>query len=86
MYTVRLTRDAQKAFEEADAALERKLDRCWDALARDPRHHPNTRKLKGRLSAYWRFRLGAWRVLYRIDEQVQTVWVVGVEHRRDAYR
>jgi len=34
MYAVRLTRDAQKAFEDADAALQRRLDRCWDTLAR----------------------------------------------------
>jgi len=86
MYAVRLARDAQKAFEDADSALQRKLDRCWDALTRDPRRHPNIRKLKGKLSAYWRFRVGARRVIYRIDEQEQTVWVVTIEHRRDVYR
>ena len=86
MYTVRLTQDAQRAFEDADAPRQRKLDRCWDTLARDPRRHPNARKLKGKLSAYWRYRVGTWRVLYRIDEQEQTVWVVAIEHRRDVYR
>lgn len=86
MYAVRLTRGAQRAFEDADAALQRKLHRCWGTLARDPWRHPNIRKLKGKLSAYWRFRVGTWRVIYRIDEQEQTVWVVAIEHRRDAYR
>ena len=83
---MRLARDAQKAFEEADAALQRKLDRCWDTLARDPRRHPNIRKLKGALSAYWRLRVGARRVIYRIDEPEHTVWVLAIEHRREAYR
>ncbi len=86
MYAVRLTRHAHKAFEDADAALQRKLDRCCEALARDPRRQPNARKLKGKLSAYWRYRVGTWRVLYRIDDQEQTVWVVAIEHRRDVYR
>lgn len=85
MYTVRLTEDAQGAFEDADAPLQRKLERCWDTLARDPRRHPNIRKLKGKLSAYYRYRVGAWRVLYRIDGAQQLVWVVAIEHRREAY-
>jgi len=86
MYTVRLVREAQKAFEDADAVLQRKLDRCWGILAQDPRRHPNIRKLKGELSAYWRFRVGDMRVIYRITEPEQTVWVTAIEHRREAYR
>jgi len=86
MYAVRLALGAQKTFEDADAALQRKLDRCWTVLASDPRRHPNIRKLKGKLSAYWRFRVGAIRVIYRIDDPRQTVWVEAIEHRRDVYR
>jgi mRNA-degrading endonuclease RelE of RelBE toxin-antitoxin system len=31
-------------------------------------------------------RRGTYRVIYRIDEQTQTVSVLEVQHRRDAYR
>ena len=86
MYTVRLAREAQQAFERGEAALQRKLGRCWDALANAPRRHPNIRKLKGKLSAYYRYRIGDWRVIYRIDDDKATVWVVAIEHRREAYR
>jgi mRNA-degrading endonuclease RelE of RelBE toxin-antitoxin system len=34
----------------------------------------------------WRARRGEYRVRYEIDEQAQTVTVLTVEHRRDAYR
>lgn len=86
MYGVRLTRDAQRAFEAADASLQRKLDRCFAILASDPRRHPNIRKLKGPLSAYHRYRVGDHRVVYRIDDAPRIVWVAAIELRRDAYR
>jgi mRNA interferase RelE/StbE len=34
----------------------------------------------------WRARRGMYRIRYRIDETARTVYVLDVEHRRDAYR
>jgi mRNA-degrading endonuclease RelE of RelBE toxin-antitoxin system len=34
----------------------------------------------------WRARRGEYRVRYRIDDERRTVFVVDVDHRRDAYR
>jgi mRNA interferase RelE/StbE len=34
----------------------------------------------------WRAKRGTYRVRYRIDEAVRTVYVLDVEHHRDAYR
>jgi mRNA interferase RelE/StbE len=42
---------------------------------------PLTRELAGYHSA----RRGAYRVVYRIDEQIRTVHVVRIDHRADVY-
>jgi mRNA interferase RelE/StbE len=34
----------------------------------------------------WRARRGTYRIRYRIDERTGSVYVLDVEHRRDAYR
>jgi mRNA-degrading endonuclease RelE of RelBE toxin-antitoxin system len=34
----------------------------------------------------WRARRGTYRIRYRIDEDSRTVYVLDIEHRRDAYR
>ena len=86
MFTVRLSEDAQRAFEAAQAPLQRKLDRCFAYLAQDPRRHPNICRLSGRLAAYYRYRAGDYRVVYRVDEEKRTVWVAEIEHRREVYR
>jgi mRNA-degrading endonuclease RelE of RelBE toxin-antitoxin system len=34
----------------------------------------------------WRARRGTYRIRYRLDEATRTIYVLDVEHRRDAYR
>ncbi len=86
MYRVMLARPARRFFERADAELQRRLDECFGQLAADPRGLPGTRPLKGKYTGYLRARIGAYRVVYRIDEDDRTVIVATVKHRREVYR
>jgi len=52
-------------------------------LGQDPRP-PASRPLKGR-DAY-RLRVGPFRIVYRIEDDVLLIVVVKVGHRRDVYR
>lgn len=49
-YTVVISIDAQDFFESASAALQKKLDRCFERLKIEPRNYPNIKALKGELS------------------------------------
>jgi mRNA-degrading endonuclease RelE of RelBE toxin-antitoxin system len=53
-------------------------------LAEDPRRvgAPLRKPFEGQ----WRARRGEYRVRYRIDNEEETVYVLDVDHRRDAYR
>jgi mRNA interferase RelE/StbE len=42
--------------------------------------------LRRELAGYWSARRGAYRVVYRIDDETNTVRVVRIEHRADVYR
>lgn len=86
MYEIRLTRDAQKFYQAADAPLVRRLNRCFDQLRRNPYGHPNIKRLKGPLAGHWRYRVGDWRVVYRVDEDKQAITIVLIVHRGKAYR
>ena len=86
MYEVLLTRDAQQFYQSADDPLARKLNRCFDQLRLNPYEHPNIKRLKGSLAGYWRYRVGDWRVVYRVDEDNHIVTVVLIVHRSKAYR
>lgn len=85
MYEIRLTRDAQAFYETADKTLAKQLNRCFDQLRQDPYTHPNIKRLKGPLAGQWRYRIGDWRVIYRVEGK-QVVVVLLIVHRSKAYR
>jgi mRNA interferase RelE/StbE len=62
--------------------LRRILD-CIAMLAENPRP-PGSEKLSG-LERY-RVRQGRYRILYSIQDDELTVWVVKIGHRKDVYR
>ena len=85
MYRVELSRDAKRFFERASATLQRRLDQCFDRLKVDPRGAGNIKRLGGNLAGAYRYRVGDYRVIYRIDDRKQVVAVLKIAHRSDAY-
>ena len=94
-YRVEVTRSALKSLRRIDAAdLVRRggqaapvgLPRLRGAialLAEDPRP-PASRPLRGREG--WRLRVGDYRILYTIRDDVLLIVIVQVAHRSAAYR
>jgi mRNA interferase RelE/StbE len=85
MFEVILSPEAQDFFAVADRPLARKLARCFMQLEQDPRRHNNIKRLTGKFSDKFRYRIGDWRVLYRIDDANARVLVLAIAHRREVY-
>ncbi len=85
MYRVVLAEPARRFYDNAEASLQRKLDRCFAVLAQTPRRHPNIKPLTGRLKGYYRYRVGDYRVIYCIDDGDRLVIVALITHRGKAY-
>ena len=62
--------------------LQRVMQRIFE-LAQDPRPH-GSEKLSG--LEYYRVRQGKFRIIYSIQDEELTVWVVKVGHRKDVYK
>lgn len=56
----------------------------FGSLAGNPRRRgkPLQREMRGR----WAARRGDYRIVYRIDEDTQTMYVLKIAHRSDVYR
>jgi len=85
MYEVLLHPDAQVVYINADQSLAKKLARCLQQLEQTPRFYPNIKALKGDYKGYYRYRVGDYRVIYSVDEDLLQVLVVAIAHRREAY-
>ena len=56
-----------------------------DSLADDPRPH-GCKKLKGEKEYLWRIRVGEYRVIYMIDDEIKVIDVRKVGDRKNIYQ
>lgn len=85
MYEVILSPEARVFFAQADRPLARKLARCFTQLEHEPRRHNNIKRLSGKSAGLLRYRVGDWRVVYRIDDRTRQVHVLVIAHRSEVY-
>ncbi|MBI1741885.1 type II toxin-antitoxin system RelE/ParE family toxin [Candidatus Acetothermia bacterium] len=83
-YTLSLSPHAQRELNRFHGKTYARLQSAIDKLASDPRP-PGCLKLEGR-SQEWRVRVGVYRIIYMIDDEVQQVEIRRVGHRREVYR
>lgn len=84
-YRIDLTRAARrdlKALRQQD--LER-VDKRLLSLRDNPRPR-GVEKLSGKREPLYRIRVGSYRVIYRIEDEVLVVLVIRIGHRREIYR
>ncbi|WP_062465266.1 type II toxin-antitoxin system RelE family toxin [Demequina soli] len=82
-YRVTLRPSAAKALARIQARDQARIRGAIELLAQDPRP-PASRRLVD--SAFFRVRIGDYRVIYSIDDGVLVVVVLAVGHRREVYR
>jgi len=50
-----------------------------------PHFGPHIRKLKGYEPETWRYRIGAWRFFFELDDDKRIVFMIAASHRGAAY-
>ncbi len=84
-YKIRIKKSAAKELEAVGAIRDRRrIVARIEALANDPRPFGNER-----LTGYehrFRLRQGNYRVIYAVDDDVRSIEIVKIGHRREVYR
>ncbi|WP_223292742.1 type II toxin-antitoxin system RelE family toxin [Breznakiella homolactica] len=57
----------------------------YPLLRRNPYFGPNIKRLKGNYNDIFRFRIGDYRLFYKIEETKVIVFIIDIENRKDAY-
>lgn len=84
VWSITYTADAIKTLTRMDREIAKRIRSKLLTLARDPnRPNNNVKKLVG--IAGFRLRIGDWRVIYTLEQQVLTVVVIRVGHRSEVY-
>ena len=86
-YKLIFTKKAQKEFSSLDAYVQRKIQVYLDRHVND---NENPRAagspLSGELSNYWRYRIGDYRVICEIRDDIFVVIAIKTGHRSKIYR
>lgn len=61
------------------------VDYVYPILRENPFFGPNIKKLKGSLKELYRFRIGDFRLFYKISDETVIVFILDIEDRKDAY-
>lgn len=83
-YTVQTTPGAERDLRGLSTDVQRRIIKKLRALATIPRPS-GVKKLRGNEELY-RVRVGDYRIVYQIQDDVLVVLVVRIGHRRDVYR
>ena len=83
-YRIEFAPSAYRAFGKLDPQIRNRLAPQISALADEPRP-AGSKRLAGAEDLH-RIRVGAYRIVYRIADDVLVVLVLKLGHRRDIYR
>jgi mRNA interferase RelE/StbE len=84
IYEIKFTKGARKQFKKLSQDLQDRIQSKIDDLAMEPRPD-GVKKLKKEESSY-RIRVGEYRVIYEIYDNILLVTIVRVKHRSQAYK
>ena len=84
--TNQFRKDIAKLIQGGKKDLPQKLnDQVYPQLRICPHFGPNIKKLRDFKTETWRYRIGAWRFFYQIDETERIVFLIAASHRSQAY-
>ncbi len=85
-YSVHLSPHAVRDYQKLDPSIRVLLQHAIDSLQQHPLTSPKIKRLKGRLSQYYRYRVGDYRIVYTVSQPDHTVHIDYIQHRKDVYR
>ena len=83
-YRIELKPSAAKSLDRLPVDLQKRIVRALETLAANP-HPPGVVKMAGD-DNLWRLRVGDFRIVYEIHDDVLLVLVLRIGHRREVYR
>ena len=83
-YRIEVKRSAAKALKKIPKADRKRIAKKIDSLAESP-PNPEITKMKGN-NPFHKVRVGDYRIVYEIQENVLLILIVKIGHRKDIYR
>ena len=85
-WRVTWTKTAENYYDRMEEVYKQRLQRAIRELEADPFSSKKVKKLHGELKGLYRYRIGRFRILYRIMEKDREVRILAIASRGDVYK
>ena len=83
-YRIEVKRPAAKALKKIPKPDQKRISERIDSLA-ESLPNPDTTKMKGN-NPFHKIRVGNYRIIYEIQDDVLLILIIKIGHRKDVYR
>ncbi len=81
-YRILYTEEAARRIGKLDKAVKERVGKAIKKLSEQPELG---KRLTGLLSDRWSYRVGDWRILYKVKKNEVVILILTVGHRREVY-
>jgi mRNA interferase RelE/StbE len=85
-WTFEFTPNAQKQLDDLDKTISRRILKfLYERVGRLENPRQIGDRLQGALNKFWKYRVGDYRIICRLEDEKLVVFVVRIGHRREVY-
>lgn len=85
-WAINFDKKAKKELVSLDKSTQKQIDKFLLKLIKSANPRQFGEALKGNMQSFWRYRVGDYRLICNIEENVLTVIVLHVKHRKEVYK
>jgi len=86
VFEIRLTPQAENVYTQIDSKTRERIDHVFENFEQGNLQHRNIRSLHGQYRGSLRYRLGKWRIIFRVNHTEEIIWIEAITTRGGAYR
>lgn len=83
--TVILTSDAKKDLKKLDKSIQKQVSAYLDEVAELENPRSRGKSLSSNLRGFWRYRVGQYRIICKIEDTKLIIFALKIGHRKDVY-
>lgn len=82
MWTLKISEQPARFYTKLNNKEQQRMAAAFDFLQQNPW---TGKPLKGELKGYWSYRVGMYRIIYKIEESQLIIYVLRIHHRKEVY-
>ncbi|NNC71992.1 MAG: type II toxin-antitoxin system RelE/ParE family toxin [Sphingomonadaceae bacterium] len=85
-WTLEIEKKAEKSLAKLPKPVGKRIVGTLREVAKTENPRVRGRAMAGKYAGHWRYRIGDYRVIARIEDGLMVIVVIAIGHRRDIYR